>query len=523
MKIVGLAFFLIATYCVLCPYTKVEESFNLQATHDVTHHITNLDRYDHLEFPGVVPRTFVGPTVLGLLTSVAVHLLRLAVPEGQVIGSTIAEQIVARLVLGAVVTLGLNRFAVAVKTLFGYRAAVAFVLLLCCQFHILFWSSRTLPNTFALPLALTGLANWIESMAETADHDKKLRRMIWHLTVGGIVFRFEVGVLLAILVLVEWVSDRLSIQTIVTQGVFAAAISLALTVPLDSFFWQRWLWPEGVVFYFNAILNKSSEWGTLPFHAYFVNFLPRLLLVSYPLSAIAFITDARIRRILTPALIYIAAFSLLPHKEWRFIIYTVPIFTAAAASVVAKVSVRMKRSYIYSIILLGIIGAMVFSWAGSSLMFVISRRNYPGGHALYTLHALEDPNEPVSVHLDVLTAMTGASRFGEMNPLWTYSKNEEHATSDDYLEEGYTHLITATPEIHPEFQIIDTTYGFDHVQLKSPRVYLHNFALRWDRFWPVDIIMTPKLYTMRLQHPQQVWIEYMLRKHPVVMYSKTYW
>ena len=37
---------------------------------------------------------------------------------------------------------------------------------------------------------------------------------------------------------------------------------LAITVLVDSYFWQQWpLWPELYVVYLNVILGKSSEWG----------------------------------------------------------------------------------------------------------------------------------------------------------------------------------------------------------------------------------------------------------------------
>lgn len=68
---------LILLHLFVAPYTKVEESFHVQATHDILSHGfpygDDIDRsnYDHFEFPGAVPRTAVGAAILaGLSPSV---------------------------------------------------------------------------------------------------------------------------------------------------------------------------------------------------------------------------------------------------------------------------------------------------------------------------------------------------------------------------------------------------------------------------------------------------------------------
>lgn len=65
---------LLHLYCA--PYTKVEESFNIQAIHDIIVYGVPLKNirerlgveYDHFTFTGPVPRTFVGALTLAQLT-----------------------------------------------------------------------------------------------------------------------------------------------------------------------------------------------------------------------------------------------------------------------------------------------------------------------------------------------------------------------------------------------------------------------------------------------------------------------
>lgn len=72
-------------HVLLSPYTKVEESFTLHAVHDVLAHGSDVAKWDHVQFPGAVPRSFLPPIALAavvwpfskLLTSLGLITTRL--------------------------------------------------------------------------------------------------------------------------------------------------------------------------------------------------------------------------------------------------------------------------------------------------------------------------------------------------------------------------------------------------------------------------------------------------------------
>lgn len=136
------------THLLVSPFTKVEESFNIQAIHDIleyglpTSDAANKFRtfFDHMTFPGAVPRTFIGSLILSGLAKPEIWISDLA---GK------ASQLHVRAVLGAMNGVALVVFAHQVRGAFGPITAAWYVVLQASQFHVWYYASRTLPNTFA--------------------------------------------------------------------------------------------------------------------------------------------------------------------------------------------------------------------------------------------------------------------------------------------------------------------------------------------------------------------------------------
>ena len=493
-----LAFFWLATvsviYQVVCPYTKVEESFGLQAMHDLHYHgvtpavtvawrreaDSTLLPYDHVQYPGVVPRSFVFP----LLVAAASRVVTVTISP---LLSVLSENNTSTPINPNVVQT-LCRFIILCATLHGwYRLAAALqrryapagtllLLLTASQFHLPYYGSRPLPNTAALILCLHAWAAWFnglgvynnDSNRQHTNNNPHIRTAARLLIVATAVVRCDVLLLLATCGLGWLVTGQLRLLEAIRLGITTGALTLLLTVPLESLLWctassptapcyHGLLWPEGVVFYYNAILGKSENWGTSPWYWYLTSALPKALLGALfwlPWSMVGlnnksgWHVDTTFLLPLFAFAGFVALYSCLGHKEVRFLFPALPLANALAAVGWAKwhrwafpvkkddgdaaksslsLSLWLKRAvYAAGCVL------WVASTVTSAVFVAVSQQNYPGGVALQYLssHVASNATTPCRVYIDNAAAMTGVSLFGQRSvPQCSFVKagyEEEH-------------------------------------------------------------------------------------------------
>lgn len=488
-----------ALYIVHCPFNKVEESFNTQAVHDIINIFPENSPYndlakanqviptepsqlevairsqlpwDHVHFPGVVPRTFIGAFIIGIPLKLAKHLMtggyasaEDSKPEFEHdLTTQFVLQIGSRFALSSFVVLSLNAVTRAIHKRYGLLFKVCFLIAMAGQFHYMFYAGRFLPNTFASILANLVFASWI---------NRQYSKSIIYIALCVIIFRFDTSLFFGVLLLdAIFIKRYISLGRVLTIGIPAGLVAILVTFAVDSVFWARPIWPELEGMFFNIWLNKSHLWGTQPFFWYIYNCIPRILMTCTP---IIFLAEHRITRdYLIPTLVFIFIYSILPHKELRFILFVAPFLNICVASGLMNIyfytnkiltymhplnkeareeienkkrenkskSSKIESSHgskaakvMFTAFLLSMLMANIF------LCYVlshISSHNYPGGHAAISLgttkelldHAqktvenpgdIRDPRSDVAVYVSNLAAQTGVSRFVQVNGVY-YSK-----------------------------------------------------------------------------------------------------
>jgi alpha-1,6-mannosyltransferase len=315
------------------------------------------------------------------------------------------------------------------------------------------------------------------------------------LTSAAAVFRSELAILLGTTTLYLLIVRRIPLKDVFWAFAVTFVVSLAVSVPIDSYFWQKPLWPELWGFYFNAILGSSSEWGTSPWHYYFSSALWKLL--ANPLSLLVLVpfavsrpgTTQQSQALCLPSLLFLVIYSLQPHKEARFIIYVVPPLTAAAALGANYIFARRAKSALYSLGSLVVVLSVLASFALSTLMLLMSSLNYPGGEALSQLRGLVTATpsatsefQTVMVHTDVLSCMTGVTLFGQ-HPYpptedrsstesisFVFDKTEKPATLDDpTFWSRFDYVLAEDPgKVLGSWETVGLVQGLSGVEILQP-------------------------------------------------------
>ncbi|KAI1005171.1 hypothetical protein K3495_g3051 [Podosphaera aphanis] len=346
---------------------------------------------------------------------------------------------------------------------------------------------------FAFGLTTLALREFLPSRRpeEALRAQKRQERGIFLLVLAGVIFRSEVALLLGTQALYMLIYPRISLENILSTGVKSALVSLFISISIDSYFWQFPVWPELAGFYFNAIKGRSSEWGVSPIYYYFTHLLPKLLLnpfvyfILIPLGSWITATKYQVRELTVPSLLFIAIYSLQRHKEARFIIYAVPPLTAAGSCAASYFWNRRAKNLFHHLFAFLLVVSVLSSALVSTALLVISSLNYPGGHALSLLHTIiqetslvEDPQRlrPLVIHMDVLSCMTGVTRFLELPTRsgttrgFTYDKTEDLALLRQ--PEWWTHVDYALMEDPTlaigQWDTLATVFAYSGIEILRP-------------------------------------------------------
>jgi alpha-1,6-mannosyltransferase len=528
------------TYMLLIsPYTKVEESFNVQAIHDIINvGVDQIELFDHLTFSGVVKRTSIGALFFSLplvyftnsakkwasyLISLALFIHSILPTPLHILSNTdiynllmetkIHQLILARFLLSLCVSLSmiyLRKSLLFSCSKNSKLISIWFSLLFYPLPHILYYSSRFLPNIICFPLT-----NIAVGMFLSGD----IARSLAIFSFTGIVFRFEILIFASILgfLCVTGILRNgppiLSIRELSISSIISIVLSCLLSGRVDSYFWNvEFTLPEFQSFFFNVIKGKSSEWGTESPFSYFIRYLPKIFAPGFEIVLILstvfiFFSFLNIKSIfhkkyklsyqidyvnygvgtittlMWSSIIYLIILSINGHKEWRFLIYTIPIFCSVAASTFEWIYIKANKSFKFILIII-ITTTYITNLLSTFLFGLISSWNYGGGDAAQILNLrlidLYESNtkmlKPITVHWDVGTCMNGASLFTQLSN----NKNllDAWLINDDIIDnEKYWIIYDKTENPTELINIIDT---FDYwVQYDDEKLLSLNGNYEW--------------------------------------------
>ncbi|KAL0236494.1 hypothetical protein GEMRC1_003076 [Eukaryota sp. GEM-RC1] len=327
-------------------------------------------------FPGPVPRTFLMPLILSSFSQSCTSLFnRLHIPQ-------IYHIFIPRFFLGTIVFLSLTSISKKIRILSGSLASTLFLFICSSQFHLPFYATRLLPNTFALVFT---------NFAVSFLLNNKLATAFSLLGSASLILRSELlaftGPLFLIYVIIPQPFSR-TIRIATIAGIVSIC-SVLLSIIVDSQLWgnihydgslKLLVWPEALVFFFNVVQGNSVQWGTSPFHWFFTSALPRSLgiwIVALSLVVVYWRQVLPYYKLVFSSLLFVFIYSFNQHKELRFVLYVVPVLNLLFACLIqefirSQCSPRIKQLKIIMVSLL-----VIMSFLVSFIFLFVSNEQLP--------------------------------------------------------------------------------------------------------------------------------------------------
>lgn len=147
----------------------------------------------------------------------------------------------------------------------------------------------------------------------------------------------------------------------ILYSIMIAFFVLSFDSLLNYYFYSNWKLPLWNFFKFNVFDSLSSFYGTSRLDFYFFQAIPILLLNYLPFFINGFISsyDKEFKYLL---LFYISIFTLIPHKEFRFIYPLMPILLYFSAIGLLNISNKVSTNITKLIILITIIISTLLSY-----------------------------------------------------------------------------------------------------------------------------------------------------------------
>lgn len=220
-----------------------------------------------------------------------------------------------------------------------------------------FWfytCSRTLLQTMETVLVAVGLSLFPFKDGKLGYYDKESPRWIW-LAVTCVFMRPTSAPLWVVLGAYNLFTTnqnrlRLIMRTYVPIGLIVGGALVAL----DSYFYGRLIITPWEFFRFNVLNDIASFYGQHPWHWYLTQGLPAVLGINLVLvlwSSINILRRPKENKVglllLAATALYLAVYSFIPHKEFRFVLPLLPIFTYLAQDVIVPWSWKAKKWQLY--------------------------------------------------------------------------------------------------------------------------------------------------------------------------------